>query len=230
MFGKTYLKGLFHLVFPDLCYACKMNEPLRDTHFCLPCEHDLPYIRSYQDTKAALEGKESFPRDIGYYRSLFYYSKDGKVADMIHRIKYQGQYRIARYLGKQLALRIQADDKWEGYVMIPVPIHKKRRTERGFNQSEEIAKGIEHVIGATINTKILERSLYEHSQTGKGKLTRRQVLRSSFQIRKEAGPLPTKVLLVDDVVTTGSTIGACVSVLRNNGASTIAVVSIGISI
>ena len=229
MIWKSYVKGLFHLIFPDLCYSCRKVEPLKGGHFCLPCQHSLPFIRSKEDAVAALEGKEPFPEGIEYFRSLFYYTKESKVAEMIHRIKYQGNYRIARYLGSLLGERIKEDKSWSNYVLVPVPIHKKRRRERGFNQSEEIAKGIQSVLGTNIKMNYLIRTKYEQSQISKDKQSRALTLRNSFKVVSKPGEVKKKIILVDDVVTTGSTLAACIHALEVSS-DQVAIVSLGVGI
>ena len=229
MIWKSYAKGLFHLIFPNLCYACRNIEPVKGKHFCLPCQHSLPFIRSSEDALAALEGKESFPEKVNYFRSLFYYTKESKVAEMIHRIKYQGNYRIARYLGELLGERLEEEHTWGNYVLVPVPIHKKRRRERGFNQSEEIAKGIQKVLGIKIETDYLIRTKYEASQIKKDKQSRADTLRDSFMINQKSSEIKKKILLVDDVVTTGSTLAACIHALQVDS-DNIAIVSLGVGI
>lgn len=225
---SVFLKGLLHLIFPSLCAACRVNEPFQEELFCLVCEKKLPFIYSPEDALAALEGKEFFPEAVSFFYSLFYYTKDNAVADMIHRIKYNGQFRLARKLGALLGEKISSQS-WDGFTIIPVPVHKKRRISRGFNQSEEIGKGLKNVLSLPLVNNYLIRTSSETSQTSKDKFQRSAVLNSSFEINKKIA-VSERILLIDDVITTGSTINACVRALKAGGLKEVAVLSLGVSI
>ena len=225
---RTHLHNLFSLVYPPLCYSCRIVEPLQNHRFCLSCLHELPFIVSAQDSAAALAGKQYFPHEVRFFQSLFYYTKDSRVADMIHSVKYEGQYRMAWYLGELLGKELSKTNAWNGYSLLPVPIHRKRYLTRGYNQSEEMAKGIAKTLHLPILSKVFVRTSFESSQTGKGRLLRSEVLKSSFVLKDHN--CPDKILLIDDVVTTGSTINACVHALNEVRPKDIAVASVGISI
>ena len=226
---KGFLEGLIHLIYPSLCIACQENDPLKGHQLCLPCLKELPFIQSTADSIAALEGKDFFPSDIDYFRSLFYYTKESIVAEMIHRMKYQGQYRIGIYLGKLLSEKMKEDGSWAGYQVVPVPLHKKRKISRGFNQAEKIARGIEAGLSIPLSDNILLRRQYHSSQTVKGKWERSRVLRESIEINSKK-EVPKSVILVDDVVTTGSTVAACTNLLLESGTNKLAIVSLGVSV
>jgi len=198
-------------------------------HLCLPCFETLPFIASMSDSRAALEGKDFFPDEVSSVQSLFYYSKDSHVADMIHRLKYKGQYRIGRYLGELLGQRMAKSSDWQEYTIVPVPIHPKRRRSRGYNQAEEIAQGLSATLAVPLIPDYLKRIKYERSQTGKDKHDRSSILRSSF-IRNLRYEGLEKIILIDDVITTGSTINACTNELIRTSSPVIAVASLGISI
>lgn len=224
---KEQLHSLLNLIYPSLCYSCRYVEPLISSNFCLSCLNTLPFVASAKDSKAALSGKDHFPKDIEFFQSLFYYTKEGNVAEMIHRIKYEGQYRTARYLGFLLGKELKGSKDWQEYRIVPVPIHIRRYRERGYNQAEEIAKGIATVLEIPIVPNGLKRTAYQASQTSKGKYSRSQILQSSFALKD---PSLRKVLLVDDVVTTGSTINACFGALSKGSVQHVEVAALGISI
>lgn len=226
---RSFVKGLFYLINPPLCIACRQYEPFKEEDLCLSCLKTLPLVASPLDATSATVGKEHFPADLSFFYSLFYYTKDGLVADMIHRIKYNGQYRLARKLGKLLGDHLKSHKDLTGYCIVPVPIHKKRRMERGFNQSEELAKGIRQSIPLSVKNNLLVRTQYEKSQTAKDKYARAELLKQSFTLNSKE-ELPIKILLVDDVVTTGSTLESCVELLSQRGINNIAVATLGISI
>lgn len=218
------------LVFPDLCIACRAKRPHGDQEFCKTCLTKLPFIRDLKDAYAALEGKEQFPEEIEQFVSLFYYTKESYVAEMIHYIKYDGLYKIARYLGGLLYERHLANLFLEDYVLVPVPLHPRKMKKRSYNQAEEIAKGVMIKSGLPISTDYLIRKSDTASQTKKGQEDRRKVLADAFDLRPSIAPPSDKIILIDDVVTTGSTISACINKLQLNAPKDIIVATLGVSI
>ena len=159
------LESLKSLVFPDLCVACRVRRPQKEEELCRSCFAHLPFLQLPEDAEAALAGKDQFPDEVSRFYSLFYYTKESYVAEMIHYIKYDGLYKIGRYLGKLLWERQLHSQNLQGYVLVPVPIHPKKRKKRGYNQAEEIAQGISGVSGLPIIEDLLIRKTDTASQT-----------------------------------------------------------------
>ncbi len=226
---KRYIDTVLGLIFPNLCYACREYEPLNNQLFCLSCQERLPYVDSPKDAFAALEGKDFFPDEITDYSALFYFTKDSHVAEMIHRIKYEGQFRMAKHLGTLLAEKVFHDQDLSNYVIVPVPIHKKRKRERGYNQAEEIAKGFASVKNIPIINNHLIRTKHDKSQTAKDRKERSEALKHSFGLDKNEEHL-SHIILIDDVITTGSTISACYAQLIKKSPTKVIVTSLGVSI
>ena len=226
---KELLHPLFHLVYPSLCLSCQTFEPINGSAFCLACENELPYISCAADAKVSLIGKDSFPGEVSKFYSLFYYTKEGMVADMMHRLKYHGHYKTGRFLGSLLAQRIANEDCFREFIIVPVPIHFKRLRERGYNQALEIARGMQRELDVPCCPDYLKREEYRVSQTTKGKDGRQNVLNMSF-IRNPAHKHFKNILLVDDVVTTGATIHACYKALTKEGEANISVATLGTSV
>ena len=226
---RSLLTGFIELLFPTSCFACQEFEPLHDHLLCYNCIENLPWVDPGAAI-AALEGKENFPSEIEVFDSLLYFSKSSKVQQLITAIKYNGQKELAQYLGKRLGKKIKGTLKLENYEVIPVPIHKKRRRERGYNQAEEIAAGLAPVLGFNVNKDLLFRNQYEQSQTKKDKRERAARLEESFALKTDIPSKYKNALLVDDVITTGATINSCAKQLRKCGYKNIAVVTLAVSI
>lgn len=224
------LDSVKSLVFPDLCIACRVKRPHADQELCKTCLQELPFIKNSNDARAALEGKDQFPEDVEKFMSLLYYTKESYVAEMIHYIKYDGLYKIGRYLGGLLYDRHMAEEELDGYVLVPVPIHRKKLKVRGYNQAEEIAKGIATKSNLPICSDYLIRKSDTLSQTKKTQSDRTKVLVDAFGINPKVTPPSDKIMLVDDVVTTGSTIAACTRYLMDSAPSSILVATLGVSI
>ena len=228
---KEYLGSLVGLVFPKLCLACRQDEPLQGKEFCLVCQNDLTYVDNCADAKSALIGKSIWPQGLTFFYSLFYFNKDGLVQDMIHQLKYKGQANVGPALGHLLGLNMPEQD-WSDYILVPVPLHPKRQHERGYNQATLIAQGVARALSIPVIPNLLIRTIYEVSQTTRSKAERSSVLNRSFVLNdKIAIKFRSKsILLVDDVVTTGSTARACYEALVKGGMGNVAMVTLSVAV
>ena len=218
------------LVFPDLCVACRVRQPKVAEELCSQCLDLLPFIPSIADATAALAGKKHFPDNVDEFASLFYYSKESYIAEMIHYIKYDGLYKIGTYLGEKLYERLLSTLCLDGYVIIPVPLHPKKVKIRGYNQAQKIALGISNLSGLPIIEDFLIRTKDASSQTQKSQTDRSKILEDAFDLNPSNTSAPKKIMLVDDVITTGSTISACTKAIMRRTPEKLIVASIGVSI
>ena len=226
---KWVFNQLSKIIYPELCLSCDTRPPLNEHKLCLQCFNDLPFVRTKSDATAALEGKDLFPSFIDQYFSLFYYSKDGLVADMVHSLKYEGQYKTAMYLGHLLGQKMKDQMEYKHSHLLPVPIHPKRKQKRGYNQAEKIALGIGEVLGIPVLPDIIKRIDAAASQTSKNKNERAAALEDSFQ-SSTLDPDINHVIIIDDVLTTGATIRASALSLLSKNDCKISVATLGVSI
>ena len=218
------------LVFPKLCLSCEFIEPLKDEELCLLCITTLPKIDKKNDVMASLIGASLFPREIEHVYALYYFTKPGKVQDLIHRIKYDSRIDLAHYFGRELGKQIRRFSALRPFL-VPVPLHPKRYKARGYNQAFCIAEGISQELGCTIDTSIIKRVKYRESQASLDFMGRESGLENSFEaIPISTGDVARFVMLIDDVITTGATIKACYEELVSVGYSRIAVASLAISV
>lgn len=209
---KTYFKDLINLVYPSLCHACEEMPVFQDRPFCTHCMYTLPFTKFNKNTENQFTRHfwGRIPIERGY--AMFYYIKGGPIPKMVKRIKYQNDVRLALSLGKEygLILKNHASMKSIDYI-IPVPIHKKKRRIRGYNQAQLIAKGLSEVLEIPILNDVLVRTQFNASQTTKIRKDRIDNLALSFELKdKNSFKIVDKhVLLLDDVMTTGATLEAC---------------------
>ena len=142
--------------------------------------------------------------------ACFFFSKEGKVQHLIHELKYKGNKDAGVFLGQELGKTMQEAPLFQGIDwLVPVPLHPKRERERGYNQSLMIAQGISEVTGVPVLDNVLLRSVNTATQTHKSKEERWKNVKDIFELRHPERLEGKYVLLVDDVVTTGSTLEAC---------------------
>jgi len=175
----------------------------------------MPRTRYHLERDNALEkifwGKVSVER----VTALFYFYKGGGYRDLIHAIKYRDGKSCARYMGFIAAREIVGSGFFDGVeVIIPVPLHARRKAIRGFNQSEEIALGIANHIGVPVWSDKLIRTKHNPTQTQMKRDERWDNVSTIFSLVDVEALDGKHILLVDDVITSGSTLEACVRELQ----------------
>lgn len=204
-----------HLFYPRLCLLCE--EPLveGEEQICLNCLCDLPRVRHQEGEtwESLFVGKS----DIKQAYAFYVFEKGGHVQQLIHVLKYYDNKELAYSLGS-LAFRTLLYEKHpicDFDVLLPVPLHPKRLQERGYNQAEWIAKGIQSVLPAPINTSAVTRKVKTETQTHRNVYDRWTNMQEVFELVESKELENRKVLLIDDVLTTGATFNACAAILGN---------------
>ncbi|HTY00285.1 MAG TPA: ComF family protein [Bacteroidota bacterium] len=146
----------------------------------------------------------------------FYFEKEGPLQQLIHKLKYGGMTRIGVLVGEEIAAGIAGHRGDGNAVIVPVPLHRAKRRERGYNQSYFIGRGISRELGVPVREWALRREIYTRSQTTLDIIERAKNVEGAFRVpSRSVDALRGKtVLLVDDVITTGATIRACAAALR----------------
>lgn len=195
----------FPRVLPPVCQVC--GRPLRgppDLVFtCMPCRHRHHHLRV---------------RAFGRY--------EGRLREAVHALKYGGKLALAEPLGRALAEVAAAEGLLAATdLVVPVPLHPRRQAHRGFNQAEELACSLGRAADKPV-VRALVRVRDTPSQTELDERQRRSNVRGAFQPRRDLRGM--RVLLVDDVVTTGSTLRECARVLKAAGAAEVRAVTVAI--
>jgi ComF family protein len=147
--------------------------------------------------------------------SFLFFNKGGKVQHLMHLLKYKGRDDVGRFLGRSFGVLLKQSQLYRGIdFIVPVPLHPKKQKSRGFNQSEEIAKGMQETLETSLNTGNLLRRIHTDSQTRKSRYNRWENVRDVFFLRDPKFFVGKHVLLLDDVLTTGATLEACGSVIE----------------
>ncbi len=213
---SNYLSDFFKLFFPNTCLICNYALYEHEKHICRKCIKNLP--RSYFHlTDENPLNKIFWGRvDIEKVVSFLLYTKGSHVKQILHSLKYGTRKEVGYELGKMYAKEL-ADINYFSNLdyLVPVPLHPKKMNIRGYNQSEWIAKGLAEHLPGKVMTDNLYKKTHTTSQTNKGRFSRWENIASSFDVRDTSLFENKKVLLVDDVLTTGATIEACATTLSN---------------
>ena len=212
------LQNLVGLFYPNVCFSCYQNLTIGKSPICLVCQHQLPKTDQYQFKENAFTERFWGRIDLHTGASYYQYSKSGKVRKLIHELKYNNKPQIGRYIGEQFGAQLkQAIWYKEVEVIVPIPLHPKKKHLRGYNQSEVFANGLSHSMQIPVNLKSLKRKVHSDSQTSKSRLERFANVSSAFYLAQKQHLTNKHVLLVDDVMTTGATLEACGQLLFKEG-------------
>jgi len=146
---------------------------------------------------------------LRYVMALYKFSKKSRVQELLHTLKYKNHPEIGFKLGRIYGAILSGAYKNEFDIIVPVPLHKTRLRKRGYNQSAEFGKGLAEMLGIPCQEEIIERVTVTETQTKKTKLLRWQNVSEVFRITNRRHVEDKRILLVDDVITTGATIEAC---------------------
>ena len=202
----------------SLCCACLQDLP-RISHSCYRCA--LPLQNELADTVCG-QCQQS-PPPVDYLISSLHYAYP--VGYLISQLKFQRHLSHAKIFSQLLLTTLQAYYSKSSValpeIMIPVPLHKKRIRQRGFNQALEIARPIAKELNIPISSDAIQRTKHTEAQSLLSAVERRKNLRHSFEIVK---PITADhIVLLDDVVTTGTTVYELASLLKKQGVKTVSV-------
>lgn len=215
------------LFYPRYCFACGDCLVKGEESICSRCMLELPRSNYHLERDNPLFKRLDGRIPIQHAVAFFLFRKGSKVQHILHALKYDNHPEIGEMLGEVYGTELrQAGFETKFDLIIPVPLHATRKRTRGYNQSEEFAKGLSKSLGIETSASVLIRPIKTESQTRKTKLKRWQNVSDVFSVT-DAGQLANKhILLVDDVITTGATIEACANVLLSNGCKSISLGSI----
>jgi len=206
----AYLNDLFCLFFPELCAACGRNLFRNENIICTNCIYHLPRTNFHNDPQnkmaRQLWGRFKFEQAIAFV----YFQKGNRVQNLMHQLKYNKKPEVGIRMGELYAWQLMRSKSWmNADLIMPIPLHPVRLKKRGYNQSEQISKGLASVLKIPVNTHSLVRRENTESQTKKSRFARYENLKDAFIINNASELLKKHILLVDDVMTTGATMEAC---------------------
>lgn len=204
------LKHLINLFFPKVCAGCRSLLMTNETVLCTNCRHELPLTQYHLDPKNEAVKKFYGKIEIEHASALLYFNKKGIVQELIHNLKYKGQEEIGVVLGNWYAEDLkELDLKTPFDIVIPVPLHKKKFKERGYNQVTTFGKTLSQGLNISYDDSILYRKKYSKTQSKKNLLGRSENIENNFDVTNSEENQNKHFLIVDDVLTTGATLEAC---------------------
>ena len=201
-------------MYPELCAVCGEALVRQEQHICMACLNAFPQTGFHtwpgNEVERRFWGKVPVERGIAF----FYYDKESALQQAIFQLKYRGEKELGTVLGRYAGTALAEVGVYDAVdVIVPVPLHPKKRVKRGYNQSEWIARGLAEKINKPMDTEHLVHQTENASQTHKSLFDRYLNMQGVFALTDPLAFAHKHVLLVDDVITTGSTLEACIQAL-----------------
>jgi ComF family protein len=225
-----YISDFISLFFPEVCLGCKRSLLYQEEFLCAHCLYSLPYTHFHleKDNEAAKRLWGRVPLEA--VASYFYFTRGSHVQQVLHSIKYRNKFKAAEFFGRLYGSELVASEVFKDATMIiPVPLHKKRLRQRGYNQSEHFAKGLSESMGISMHVGILKRTHFNKSQIRKSRYQRYENTRGIFILDQAREIVNQHVLLIDDVLTTGATLEACAQALLKVEGVKVSVVTLALA-
>ncbi len=222
------IKALVNIFYPETCLGCDKMLQGGESILCTICRHELPltnhHINSQNDAFKRLMGRVPLERVM----SMLVFEKQGIVQQIIHKLKYRGHEEIGTLLGYWYG-EIIKNELHDIEEIIPVPLHKRRLKERGYNQITTFCNSLSDCMNIPVNDAILARKLYSKTQTKKAFFLRTNINREIFDVNFSDKDSGKHYLLVDDVLTSGTTLEQCSKALLKIPNTKISIVTMALT-
>ncbi len=225
-----WINHLIDIIYPKTCEACE--EPLLggEKLICTQCLLSLPRTNAHLEPDELIERRFWGKVDVAHTLAYVRFSKKSKVQRMLHQLKYKNKPELGVFLGELYGRDLKAAGFDKNIdLIIGVPLHSQKEKQRGYNQADCIAEGLSKALEVPYSTSIARKAVSTDTQTKKSRFERFLNVRDAFEINDKEKIKDKRIAIVDDVLTTGSTIESFANTLLENGCAGISVITIAIA-
>jgi ComF family protein len=211
MLQLTEIKNsLLHLLFPHVCDGCGSDFINEQSRLCLRCLSALPETNFEKHHGNPVEKIFWGRLPIVHAAAHLYFTKESLVQHLMHQFKYKNNKELGWQLGRLMGIAMKNSGRFDTIdALIPLPLFPEKEKRRGYNQATVLCEGIAEIISIPVLTDIITRPQHTETQTKKGRIERWRNIEGKFRLNDATAVQNKHVLLVDDVITTGSTLEAC---------------------
>lgn len=223
----TMINSILDLFYTRICAGCKTPLLQAESLLCTSCHYHLPHT-NYHLMNDNPVFKLFWGRvNLNGAAAFLQFRKGGRTQHILHAIKYQNATELGTYMGELYAQQLNQSELFRSVdVIIPVPLHISRERQRGYNQSLLFAKGLGSGLNKEISANNLLRVTATSTQTRKSRFARFINMQEVFTVKQPEQLTNKHILLVDDVVTTGSTLESCAQLLLDKTGCSVSVATI----
>lgn len=222
------INHLIDILYPQTCLGCDELLVMGEEVLCTVCRHELPLTNHHllveNDSYKRLAGR--VPLEL--VMSMLVFEKHGLVQEIIHKLKYEGHEEVGVLFGDWYVELIK-DKLNDVDIILPVPLHPKRLKERGYNQVTTFCKSLSNRLQIELNEELLVRKIYAKTQTKKSLSSRTEVTKDIFDVVYTSEHHNKHFLIVDDVLTTGTTLEQCAKAVLKIPDSKVSIVTMAIT-
>ena len=209
MTAREIKDSFLHLLFPHICCACGSDIVNNNALLCLRCIAAMPETNFESYPGNPVEKKFWGRMNLANASALYYFTRESIMQTLMHEFKYRGNKELGLQLGNMMGDRLARSGRFRVDALIPLPLFASKERRRGFNQATILCEGISRKLKVPVLQDVVIRSSHTDSQTKKGRIDRWLNMEGRFIVSCPEILAGKRILLVDDVVTTGATLEAC---------------------
>jgi ComF family protein len=203
-------EGFTGLFWPNVCVCCSTGLMRGEKYVCSHCLYELPETNFYRESDNPVAQVFWGRATVEHATAGYFFRKGNRVQKLVHQVKYRGQKELGTVLGSEMGKSLRDSRFNEIDIIAPVPLHPQKLRKRGYNQSEWIALGIAQALEKPIDAQTLVRRFFTDTQTRKKHFERWENVDAVFELNNPDSFAGRHILLIDDVITTGSTLEASI--------------------
>ncbi|MDR1591334.1 MAG: ComF family protein [Prevotellaceae bacterium] len=212
---KTVIKHLVALFYPDMCLACEQLLLSGEQYLCSDCLLRMPRTQLHDIPNNHLEQRFAGKVRFDGVTAFYYYNQESPFQNIIHKLKYRQGKHIGYIMGQYAAAELADSVRFAHFdALVPVPLHPNKLKRRGYNQSAVIAEGLSAFMKIPVDETNLYRKIENPTQTKKTAIERWKNTEGIFAVHHPEAYTDKRLLLIDDVLTTGATITACLQAIN----------------
>ncbi len=211
---STVLRDVASLFLPRTCLACGRVLLENEGSVCLACRYNMPLTNFAKRKDNPIKLLFENVLDVESAAAMFWFVGGTEWQRIVHNFKYHGRWFFAQKMGEWMGEELLDSGNFDDIdLIVPIPLHYRRRLHRGYNQSEQLALGVGRKMGVECDFRSMRRCHYNDSQTSKSRSERWENVEEIFEVRRVEKLRGKHILLVDDVLTTGATMASCASAI-----------------